>query len=164
MNPERNGSSSEAPVPWIGRPPDRPTTLLWNPRLRADLVELARSGYPDEACGLLVGRNFPTGAAVMRVAAARNVHPDRTHDRFELAPEDHYRIETEARAAELEVVGVWHTHPNHAARPSRVDHENAWEGYAYVILSTAADGVLELRSWRLSDGAFREETIVEQPW
>lgn len=150
-------------VPWIRRPADRPTTLLWSTAVRRELQELARAGFPDEACGLLVGRNHPTGAVAMRVEGARNVHPDRTHDRYELSPEDHFRIESRARSDELEVVGVWHTHPGRPARPSRTDHETAWEGYAYVILATSEDGVLDLRSWRLAAGAFREETILEQP-
>ena len=88
---------------------------------------------------------------------------ERAHDRFELSPEDHYAIETRAREDELEVVGVWHTHPDQPARPSLTDREAAWEGYAYVILSTSPSGVHDVRSWRLIDDAFREETILEQP-
>ena len=65
----------------------------------------------------------------------------------------------EPRAAGLEVVGVWHSHPDHSAQPSETDRSAAWEGWSYLILSVTSEGVTESRSWRLREEAFIEEVI-----
>jgi proteasome lid subunit RPN8/RPN11 len=59
----------------------------------------------------------------------------------------------------LEVVGVWHSHPDHPARPSETDRNGAWEGWSYLILSVTAEGVPDLRSWRLRGEHFEEEDV-----
>ncbi len=128
--------------------------------LRLQLEDRAAAGYPHEACGLLLGREVPDGAAVERVVAARNLSHDRPADRYQLHPEDQLRAEDEARAEGRQVVGVWHSHPDHPARPSETDREAAWEGWAYVIASVTRQGVADLRSWRLSGAAFHEEPIT----
>ncbi len=125
----------------------------------AELEALARAGYPLEACGLLVGRAANGACTVVRLRRARNLNTERARDRFELDPGDYLAAEHEARVAGLDVVGVWHTHPDQPARPSATDREWAWPGWSYLILSVGREGVAEMRSWRLADGAFAEEEI-----
>ena len=135
----------------------RAPVLRIPPAARARLEELARRGHPLEACGLLLGR-AAAGAAcaeVVEVAALANLA--RARARYELDPAEQLACELRARAAGLEVLGVWHTHPDHPARPSERDLRGAWEGWSYVIVSVGPEGVRELRSWRLRDGAFHEE-------
>jgi proteasome lid subunit RPN8/RPN11 len=137
--------------------------LILHDDMRARLESLVRAGYPHETCGLLLGtREGPDGARsrVERVEVARNLRIERAHDRYELDPADFLRIDEVARAAGLEVLGVWHSHPDHPARPSETDRAAAWEGWSYVIVSVAADGVRDLRSWRLEGEAFREEEVA----
>ncbi len=126
---------------------------------RAQLEQMAYVGYPLEACGLLVGRIAGDRAEVTRVVQARNLNEERAHDRFELDPRDFLIADEQARADGLEVVGVWHTHPDHPARPSETDRAAAWDGWSYVIVSVTRDGVADVRSWRLKEQQFVEEQI-----
>lgn len=120
-----------------------------------DLRRFAEAGYPHEVCGLLVGRRTRVDYAV----EVANVEPSRTRDRFTLDPAGFLHTELEAEATGREILGIWHTHPDHPARPSPTDLAAAWEGYSYLIVSVRNAKVAELRSWRLVDGAFREEAI-----
>lgn len=117
--------------------------------------------YPHEGCGLLLGRRDGDETRVRLVRRARNLNTERARDRYELDPQDYLAAEKEAAEAGLEVIGIWHTHPDHAARPSPVDEEMAWAGWSYVILAVTADGVGELRSWRFTPGrGFTEEEVT----
>ena len=94
-------------------------------------------GYPNEICGVMVGppvRGF-SDHIVTDVKRARNTIVDRARDRYEIDPRDQIRIEREADAAGLEIVGYYHSHPDHPAQASRFDTERAWAGYVYVIVS-----------------------------
>jgi proteasome lid subunit RPN8/RPN11 len=93
----------------------------------------AAEGYPNEICGVLVG-----SAGEMRATdakRARNTVVDRARDRYELDPIDHMRIQREADAAGLDIVGYYHSHPDHPAKPSMFDAERSWAGLVYVIVS-----------------------------
>lgn len=141
-------------------------TLLWSPSLRNAIVSAARASSPEEACGLLVGRAFPNGSVVFRVESARNVAEGDRSQRFEVSPEDYFRIDREARNAGLEVVGTWHSHPKSPAVPSKRDLEAAWEGLSHLIVSLLeipGVGGPSVRSWRLQGETLLEEQLVEQP-
>src|SRR5690348_16919780 len=93
-------------------------------------------GYPHEICGIMIG---PRGdGSVTDVKRARNIIVERARDRYEIDPRDHIRIQREADAAGLDIVGYYHSHPDHPAQASRFDTERAWAGYVYVIV--AVDG------------------------
>jgi proteasome lid subunit RPN8/RPN11 len=93
-------------------------------------------GYPNEICGIMVG---PRGdGTVTEVKRARNIIDDRARDRYEIDPRDHIRIQREADAAGLDIVGYYHSHPDHPAQASRFDTERAWAGYVYVIVAVDA--------------------------
>ena len=90
-------------------------------------------GYPDEICGIMLG---PQGdRTVTEVRRARNIIVERSRDRYEIDPLDHIRIQREADAAGLDIIGYYHSHPDHPARASMFDTERAWAGYVYVIVS-----------------------------
>jgi proteasome lid subunit RPN8/RPN11 len=127
---------------------------------RVQLEAWARRGYPREVCGLLVGHGGCEGCReVVAVRRARNLNTERAHDRFELDPQDFLATDRAARAAGLEIVGVWHTHPDHPARPSETDREAAWPEWSYLILAVGGCGAVALRSWRLAGEQFEEEEI-----
>ena len=88
-------------------------------------------GYPDEICGLMLG----TDRVVTEVRRARNIIVERSRDRYEIDPLDQIRIQREADAAGLDIVGYYHSHPDRPAQASRFDTERAWAGYVYVIVS-----------------------------
>jgi proteasome lid subunit RPN8/RPN11 len=134
--------------------------LELNGALRERLRHWARQGYPHECCGLLLGTAADGAVRVEEVTTARNLNTERAQDRFELDPQDFLRADALARERGLEVVGVWHTHPDHPALPSATDLDSAWEGWSYLILSVAAQGVPAMRSWRLAGREFVEEDIA----
>ncbi|MEM8709359.1 MAG: M67 family metallopeptidase [Planctomycetota bacterium] len=67
--------------------------------------------------------------------------------------------EESASSRGLEVIGVWHSHPDRAAVPSEEDRAAAWPKWSYLIASVNASGVRDLRSWRLGGEAFVEEAV-----
>ena len=69
------------------------------------------------------------------VRRARNIIVERARDRYEIDPRDHIRIQREADADGLDIVGYYHSHPDHPAQASRFDTERAWAGYVYLIVS-----------------------------
>ena len=90
-------------------------------------------GYPHEICGIMIG---PRGdRTVTEVRRARNIVTDRAHDRYEIDPRDHMRIQRDADAAGLDILGYYHSHPDHPAQASRFDTERAWAGYVYLIVA-----------------------------
>jgi proteasome lid subunit RPN8/RPN11 len=90
-------------------------------------------GYPHEICGIMLG---PRGEGrATEVRRARNIIVERARDRYEIDPRDHIRIQREADAEGLDIVGYYHSHPDHPAQASRFDTERAWAGYVYLIVS-----------------------------
>jgi proteasome lid subunit RPN8/RPN11 len=90
-------------------------------------------GYPDEICGVMLGPQAER--VVTEVRRAKNIIVERSRDRYEIDPRDHIRIQREADAAGLDIVGYYHSHPDHPAQASRFDTERAWAGYVYVIVA-----------------------------
>jgi [CysO sulfur-carrier protein]-S-L-cysteine hydrolase len=112
-----------------------------------DMLAHARDEAPRECCGLLVGKH----SAVARIVRARNL--DATATRYLIDPEDHFAAIRGARAAGLEVVGAYHSHPSSAPIPSPTDVAEASSGadFLYVIVSLLNDDV---RAYRIDDGTF----------
>ena len=112
--------------------------------------------YPHECCGALLGRD--TEVADRRVyREIHALHPlvnrrdDSPQNRFSLTSADVLEAEKEARERGLEVVGWYHSHPDHPARPSQYDRNHAWPWYSYIIVSVANKIPEEMTSWRLAD-------------
>ncbi len=121
------------------------------PRLEAHALE----GYPSEVCGFLLGM----GRQVREVRPATNLRADRGRDRYEVDPRDTLRADRYARERGLEILGFYHSHPDHPAVPSAFDAERAWPVYSYLILATSPDGVEDVRAWRLNGERMEEEAL-----
>lgn len=132
------------------------------PEVRDELEEWVASGYPHETCGLMIGRQDAQEVRVLRVVQAANLNTERARDRYELDPQAMMTADAEARRDGLDVVGIWHSHPDHPARPSETDRSKAWQGWSYVIASVTEAGVADLRSWRLVGDAFAEEPVTSE--
>lgn len=119
--------------------------------------------YPDECCGVLIGRTSGDATVVERVLSVGNERQDSRHNRFLISPETVLAAHKEARALGLDVVGYYHSHPDHPARPSEFDREHAWPGMSYLIVSVGKGRVVEARSWRLADDREGyDEEIIDQ--
>jgi proteasome lid subunit RPN8/RPN11 len=103
--------------------------------------------YPHECCGAMVGR----GDQVTGVVALPNTTEEGPRRRFLVRPSD-YR-EAEQRAAEFgaDLLGFYHSHPDHPARPSQYDLDHAWPTFAYVIVAVAAGAAGDMTVWYLKD-------------
>jgi proteasome lid subunit RPN8/RPN11 len=121
------------------------------PSVLAD--EIRRYGeqaYPAECCGALVGRVSEGEKDVVRLAPAVNRRTDDPH-RYLIAPDDVRRLEAPLRDEGLEVVGYYHSHPDHPAVPSRFDAEHAWPWYSYLIVRVDQGRAADAASWVLDD-------------
>ncbi len=112
---------------------------------------IAAKGYPDEVCGLLIGKGNAQGWQVAEVRQVANINQERAADRFQLDPAGYQAIDSELRGSGLEIIGVFHSHPDCPAKPSPTDLSNAWEGFVYPIVSVVRGQVAEVRCWVLSD-------------
>ena len=141
----------------------RVSTIILPLDRRRELETFIAPGYPHETCGLLMGTTRDGRREVLRVAQAGNLDTERAEDRYRLDPEDFMREDQAARQAGHEILGVWHSHPDHPARPSQTDLDAAWDGWSYLIAEVTRDGVTDMTSWRLAEGttekSFVEETI-----
>jgi proteasome lid subunit RPN8/RPN11 len=119
-------------------------------------------GYPNEACGALLGRVDGDTHQVTEFRGMRNTVVDRPWDRYALDPLEQLQVQKDADARGLEIVGFAHSHPDHPPVPSRFDAEHGWSFYSYVVASVQKGSMREARSWRLDpDGAFQEEALTE---
>jgi proteasome lid subunit RPN8/RPN11 len=116
-------------------------------------------GYPNEICGIMLGPRGDRFATEMR--RARNIIVERSRDRYEIDPRDHIRIQREADTAGLDIVGYYHSHPDHPAQASRFDTERAWAGYVYVIVSVDHGKPVDANAFvaEADGGPFRPEPI-----
>ncbi|MEM1203400.1 MAG: M67 family metallopeptidase [Acidobacteriota bacterium] len=136
-----------------------PTRLALPQAMVTQLRELAEMSFPFEACGLLIGTAGHHEVVAHEVVQARNLSSERARDRYILDPEDFLAADRSARQRCLDIVGIWHTHPEHLAVPSKTDLDAAWEGYSYLIISVDALGDTVFKSWRLAGDRFAPEAI-----
>jgi proteasome lid subunit RPN8/RPN11 len=111
------------------------------------------AAYPNECCGVLIGEIDSAGVKIVkRTLTIDNAREDgEQYHRFLITPEDMLRAEQSARAAKLEVIGFYHSHPDHPSAPSGYDKDHALPFYSYVIVSVDKGKAQVLTSWELSD-------------
>ncbi|MGH7498907.1 MAG: Mov34/MPN/PAD-1 family protein [Gemmatimonadales bacterium] len=124
-------------------------------RLAESLAEEIRrhgeDAYPAECCGVLAGRVGADGAKeVVRLAPAVNRRTDDPH-RYLIAPDDLRRLESVLKSEGLDVVGYYHSHPDHPPAPSAFDADHAWPWYSYLIVRIDRGRGADLASWVLDD-------------
>ena len=114
--------------------------------------------YPNECCGALIGSD----GVVNHVAALPNVTEEGARRRFLIRPSDYTFVEAEAKRLSQELLGFYHSHPDHPARPSQYDLDHAWPFFSYVIVSIQQAMSENMTVWRLADdrSQFREESLV----
>ena len=126
--------------------------------------ESALSAYPEECCGFLLGRVSDTYREVNEVREAGNIRENRRERRYRIEPLELMRLEEEIEGSAQDLLGFYHSHPNHPPNPSEYDREHAWPWYTYVILSINENAEGELTAWKLKDDreAFDELHVVEK--
>jgi proteasome lid subunit RPN8/RPN11 len=138
--------------------------------------------YPAECCGMLLGHPDGEVKVVTEVVPLTNLRrdPERAQEllplqqpgresernRFLIDPREQLRVEKDARARRVDVLGYYHSHPDHPARPSEYDREHAWPWYSYVILSVEQGAAADLGSWVLAEDRShfdRQSVEIENP-
>ncbi len=106
--------------------------------------------YPNECCGILLGKSDPDGNSVERALRAGNTRTDSAHNRYHIAPEELVRAQRQARVAGLDIVGFYHSHPDHPAQWSQTDFAEAhWLGCSYVITAVEQGRARVTNTFRL---------------
>ncbi len=129
----------------------------------------ARSTYPDECCGFLLAPERDDDREATRsvdaVEPAANEYEGERRRRFVIRPDELRAAERRASASGRSIVGFYHSHPDHPARPSAFDQDHAWPWYTYVVLSITADDVPAVGAFELDPdtSTFREVRLSTPP-
>ena len=131
---------------------------------RAAIAAHGERGYPNEICGLLLGKDADGQRTIRALVPIENsFEADEQYHRFLITPRAMFQAEKEARRRRLDVLGVYHSHPNEVARPSAYDRDHAaWTGWSYIIVSVRATGAAEMRAWTLREdrSGFDEDELL----
>jgi proteasome lid subunit RPN8/RPN11 len=146
--------------------------------ISAELAEKIREHgietYPYECCGALLGTDYDglandpnqesrkVSREVLSLFSLVNRRDDSPRNRFAVTADDVREAEKAASAQGLEVIGWYHSHPDHPAKPSDFDRDHAWPWYSYIIVSVHTGVPQDMTSWRLKDDrtGFSEEKIL----
>lgn len=140
----------------------------------------ARATYPCECCGLLLGQfganELRKATEIWPVTNAWTLAVEQEHqslhspdvsswkhsqrDRFSIDPRDLLKAQKYARSQGWQIIGIYHSHPDHVAEPSERDRQSAWPQYSYLILSVRSGRVTDCKSWRLND----HSQFAPEPW
>ena len=132
----------------------------------AGIREHGESTYPHECCGVLLGHAGPDSNRVTQALRAGNTRVDSAHNRYHIAPGELIRIQREGREQGLDIVGFYHSHPDHPAQWSKTDFAEAhWLGCSYVITAVEHGRATQTNSFRLAgtsedDKHFADEAIA----
>lgn len=135
--------------------PDAPTLCI-NSGLADNIRAHGVETYPHECCGALLGRDSESheenaSRQVLGLFPLVNRRDDSPRNRFSVTADDVRTAEKAAREQNLDVVGWYHSHPDHPARPSEYDRDHAWPWYSYIIVSVHQGAPQDMTSWRLND-------------
>jgi proteasome lid subunit RPN8/RPN11 len=132
------------------------------------IEEEGEAAYPNECCGLMIGRDLSDGACTRRIVERlermQNVWDEaEQRRRFAIDPLALMRAEKAASADGQAVLGFYHSHPDHPARPSETDRQYGWPFYSYVIVSVGQGKAAEMTSWVLQEEteSFARQEIEE---
>jgi proteasome lid subunit RPN8/RPN11 len=126
----------------------------------------AEQTYPNECCGVLTGRAVDGARRVHDVIPCSNIRVDSARTRFEIEPAELVRAQRQARERGMEILGFFHSHPDHPANWSLTDLQHAhWIGCSYVIVSVHHGKANQTRSFLLlgaleEDKSFAEEGLI----
>lgn len=130
-------------------------------RITAEVAQAIRvhgeNEYPHECCGLLLGRMdlVENKEVVETLPLSNSREVEARHNRFLITPPMLLAGEKQARQKKLDIVGFYHSHPDHPANPSSFDLEHAWPTYSYIIVAVYAKHSKDLRSWTLESDRSR---------
>ena len=120
----------------------------------------AEAAYPEECCGFFFGNDSKNREIILARAVRNSKEGDKSR-RFEISPADYREAESVARDRGLDLLGVYHSHPDHPAEPSEHDREVAMPYFSYIIISVQEGKHDDIRTWQLNDHREFEEEELE---
>ncbi len=127
-------------------------SIRLTPEQMAAIVEHVEAAYPNEGCGLLVGHYSAHQKTVQEVWPVENARaPEAQSNRYLIPPDEMFKGERLAEQKGMDIVGIFHSHPDHPERPSEFDREHAWPGYTYLITSVREGHAEATAAWTLSN-------------
>ena len=128
--------------------------------LMREIYDHMEASYPHECCGLMIGTASGKERTVHAVRRCKNLNTERAHDRYEMDPLCMLKTQREFEDSPWDVVGIYHSHPDHPSRASQTDTDAAWPNYSYVIVSVQKGTVASAQSWDLNE---EEKKFYEEP-
>jgi len=120
--------------------------------------------YPHECCGVLLGKSKADGNQVQQIVRAGNTRTDSAHNRYNIAPQELVKIQRQARTLGLDIVGFYHSHPDHPAQWSPTDFAEAhWIGCSYVITAVEKCKAAITNSFLLTGTSEEDKKFEDQP-
>lgn len=138
----------------------------------------AENIYPEECCGLLLGKIHQADKTLVEVVVTDNAWNREAvatftavddmagldgskRSQYTIAPEVMLKVQRQARDRQLDIIGIYHSHPDHPAIPSEFDRVYAWQQYSYLIVSVQQGKASEWKSWSLNDNhQFQLESVI----
>jgi proteasome lid subunit RPN8/RPN11 len=139
------------------------TMIQLSENLQGEIAAHGERDYPHECCGLLLGSLASDGVKTFRevypISNAREEQAKR--NRFLIRSDELMRGERYAQTKGLEVLGFYHSHPDHPAVPSQYDLDHAWPMFSYIVISVSEGAAMVLRAWEMEPdrSRFNEEEI-----
>jgi proteasome lid subunit RPN8/RPN11 len=127
------------------------TAVALSAAARAKIEDHAAETYPHECCGGLYGETTGSGFTVVEAVAFPNTTSEGPRRRFLIQPSDYQAAEAHARATGRALIGFYHSHPDHPARPSQYDLDHAWPNLLYTITSVRDGRVDVTTAWQLRE-------------
>ena len=133
-------------------PPTIAAPVVLTAEQRAAIDRHAEATYPDECCGVILGRQIDGKRIVEELVEIENQWDEvERRRRFLITPKQYMQAEKQATAAGLDLLGFYHSHPDAPARPSDFDREHAWPFYSYLIAGVSKGKTVDLTAWQLKD-------------
>ena len=136
--------------------------IIIEPQAKQLMTADAVKTFPDECCGFLFGIEKRDDRLITDILIVNNAKEGDKKRRFEISPKDYMKAEQYAEKNNLQLLGVYHSHPNHPAIPSEHDRAAAQPWFSYIIISVINKNVDTIRSWRLNENnQFEEEKLSD---
>ena len=131
-------------------------------KAKNEMIADAVATFPDECCGFLFGEDSEGTRFIRHIQVVNNAKEGDKRRRFEISPKDYMLAERFAEDKGLQLLGVYHSHPNHPAIPSEHDRVVAQPFFSYIILSVYDGELKSIRSWQLNEQSFFEEETINE--
>jgi proteasome lid subunit RPN8/RPN11 len=137
--------------------------LKLEPGLHEQIRGQAAEAYPEECCGFLLGVPVASHKSVQKLLVLPNSSPENRARRYVVSPDAYRSAEQAAEKEGFEILGIYHSHPDHPSRPSQFDLDHALPSWSYIIVSVDRGTSAEMSSWVLMDdrSAFASEELRE---